>query len=370
MPFPTSPTNDQTFSNPLGCLYKYDSTHKVWNVTGQPAVGIQGATGIQGLQGTTGIQPAAAVVGSGSPTVLAAWIDATTLGNSIVSNTATIVTVDSSVAPGGSLQNVMRLRLDDTGEGNVAGTGPALEFALHDASYSGFMASLAGIRSGGDNSDSGMMRLAIRDYKQFDYGPAYTMQEWYPHQGGRTSSVIYADTTVTGKLRTQDNALIGEAGTSIGVLHVVKDTTANGQQGVTYNVGPIAPDMVRDTTTQMVEFADSFSQPTGGAAVLTFGFPGNYQGLMGHGDVHIYDRGDGNSYYAHFSVRMVSEAGGTVTIDYGDSTQIGTGGGTLMDIDTTGSAGPNYNTILRLIYKDGLAYKSSYDIHLQSLTFP
>lgn len=39
MSFPSSPTNDQTYTNALGTLYKYDSTKTVWNILTQSGSG-------------------------------------------------------------------------------------------------------------------------------------------------------------------------------------------------------------------------------------------------------------------------------------------------------------------------------------------
>lgn len=64
MAFPSSPSNNDYYTNPLGTVYQYKSSRNAWNIVSQNygATGIQGATGliggtgVQGIQGNTGVQ--------------------------------------------------------------------------------------------------------------------------------------------------------------------------------------------------------------------------------------------------------------------------------------------------------------------------
>lgn len=54
--FPFSPVNDQTYTNPLGTTWRYDSTRTAWLIIGGVGMGGTGLQGITGLYGQTGIQ--------------------------------------------------------------------------------------------------------------------------------------------------------------------------------------------------------------------------------------------------------------------------------------------------------------------------
>jgi hypothetical protein len=78
MPFPSSPTNNQKYTNSNGTVYKYDSSNNAWIVdrfssagsTGMPGMqGAQGATGL-GIQGATGLGTAGTGPSSGATGVI------------------------------------------------------------------------------------------------------------------------------------------------------------------------------------------------------------------------------------------------------------------------------------------------------------
>lgn len=53
MSFPFSPIDGQTWTNPLGTQYRFDSTRTAWLINSQ-AVIVNGITGVQGLTGPAG----------------------------------------------------------------------------------------------------------------------------------------------------------------------------------------------------------------------------------------------------------------------------------------------------------------------------
>jgi hypothetical protein len=67
MSFPTNPSDNQTYQNSLGLVYKYVAASGKWiNISAgvQGLTGIQGFTGVQGITGVAGINGLTGVVGA------------------------------------------------------------------------------------------------------------------------------------------------------------------------------------------------------------------------------------------------------------------------------------------------------------------
>jgi hypothetical protein len=176
---------------------------------------------------------------------------------------------------------------------------------------------------------------------------------------------------VTGKLTTPVGIGVGVSDPN-GVEHLLKDLSTNLQLGINKNVGPIGTGFTRDSTKPMINASDSGVLTNGN--LLQFLFTGNYQGIFGHGEIHVYDISNGDSYFCHFSIRFVSEATSTITLDFGD---ISGGGQKFFIADSgagirlliTASAGPNYNPILVIKNSFGSSVDISYNLYLRKLLF-
>jgi hypothetical protein len=192
----------------------------------------------------------------------------------------------------------------------------------------------------------------------------------------------YGDSAI---VQDSDNVTIGGVfiavpGSTKPVLTVVRDTGAASENGEQMNVGPDNADsgvFTRDRAAPMVRLADSgvLQANTSLMSQLALGFSGDYQGLMGHGDIHFYDRLNGSSAYCHFSIRFSTENASAVTLDFGDTSGptplfAPADSGTAIRIFVDQSAGPNYNP--RLIIKNGYGtdVDVSYDIRLRKLVYP
>ena len=163
-------------------------------------------------------------------------------------------------------------------------------------------------------------------------------------------------------------------GTPQGIAHLIKETY-DSQNGINMNVGPIssghseATNIVRLASGAMVNLCDTVEFTADDH--IDFSFAGNYQGMMGCGDIHFYDVGNGASYYGHFSLRFSGESAETVTLDYGDSGNIfvsdsGTGIRLLKSL----SEGPNYNPVFQIKYSNNnYPGELSYNIYLRKLIF-
>jgi hypothetical protein len=165
---------------------------------------------------------------------------------------------------------------------------------------------------------------------------------------------------------------VGDAALPAGVLHVLKTVTGAIQRGINKNVGPLATGFTRDSVTGMVNLADSGVITNGSA--LNFLFAGNYQGMLGHGDIHAYLPGDGNSFYCHFSVRFATETTVAITLDFGDISGEGqkffiSDAWTGIRLLISASAGPNYNPVLIVKNSFGQSVDVSYDFHLRKCIF-
>jgi hypothetical protein len=54
MAFPSSPTNNEEYTTPLGITYRYSQSNDKWLIVSQEVLGNQGVTGLLGLTGPTG----------------------------------------------------------------------------------------------------------------------------------------------------------------------------------------------------------------------------------------------------------------------------------------------------------------------------
>ena len=83
-------------------------------------------------------------------------------------------------------------------------------------------------------------------------------------------------------------------GTPQGIAHLIKETY-DSQNGINMNVGPIssghseATNIVRLASGAMVNLCDTVEFTADDH--IDFSFAGNYQGMMGCGDIHFYDVG-------------------------------------------------------------------------------
>jgi hypothetical protein len=185
----------------------------------------------------------------------------------------------------------------------------------------------------------------------------------------RDSSHFYEDSTGVG---------LGTI-SPIGILQIEKNATNNAQLGINLNVGPEDSLLTRDITTPMVQLSDTVTAFNAGTAIL-FQFSGNYQGMIGHGDVHVYDSSWGDSYYCHFSLRFSNDSTTAVTLDYGDITgvnqQFFNTDSTLVDTGVrlyiNSYAGPNYNPLFRIKSNYDRNYNKvqlSYNLYLRKILF-
>lgn len=160
--------------------------------------------------------------------------------------------------------------------------------------------------------------------------------------------------------------------TPVGIIHALKDCSAASQKGFNKNFGPLGTGFTRDESAPMVNLADSGVLTDGNA--LNFSFAGNYQGMVGHGDMHAYLTGDGNSYFCRFSIRFATETTVSITLDIGDITGEGqkffiADAGTGIRLLISASAAPNYNPILIVKNSFGQTADIAYNLYLRKCIF-